>query len=117
MADPIRPDQQLVYLGRFLAGLRQRAGALLSDELIDSYRRKPEGPHSDALNRVLFLFGALSRYALYSPIPLEEFVIVTLPTAPGQMPVRVDTRVFRDEATARFALFMLNVEDLKKDVS
>jgi hypothetical protein len=115
MTDAIRPDQQLVYLGRFFAGLQQRVKATLTDDLIRSYAQNPSGPHSDALNRVLFLFGALSKYALYSPVPLREFVIVALPTAPGQLPRRVDERVFHDEAEARHALFLLNVADLNQE--
>src|SRR5450631_3630634 len=115
MADAIRPDQQLVYLGRFFAGLRQRVKALLTDDLINAYRKNPNGPHSDGLNRVLFLFAALSKYALYSPVPLKEYVIVALPTALGELPKQVDNRVFRDEPEARFALFMLNVSDLNRE--
>jgi hypothetical protein len=117
MSDEARADQQLVYLGRFLTGLRQRVKGLLSDELIDAYQRNPCGPHSDTLMRVLTYFGALSKYAIYSPVPLRDYIIVALPAEPGKLPQRIDGRVYHDEAEARCAMFLMNVADLNQEAS
>jgi hypothetical protein len=110
----VRTDQQLVYYDRFHKKLSLHVKDLITDELIEAYRRSPDGPHGDALMRVLVHFGSRYKYALYSPVPLREFVIVSLPTAPGEFPQRVDGRVFHNEKEARYAMFLLNVADLRQ---
>lgn len=110
----VRPDQQLVFHGRYWQQQRERVKALLTDELIESYRRHPQGPYSDALMRVLVHFGSGYKYALYAQVPLREYIIITLPATPGAMPERTDNRVFSDLNEARHALFLLNVADLRR---
>ncbi len=112
-----RPDQQLVYHARYQKQLGERIKALIDDELIEAHRRSPEGPYNDAMMRVLVYFGSRYKYALYSPVALREFVIVSLPTAPGALPQRVDDRVFHDQNAARHAMFLLNVADLRQGVA
>lgn len=109
-----RADQQLVYYDRYHKQLRQRVQALITDELIQAYRESPDGPHGDAMMRVLVYFGSRYKYAIYSPVALRQFVIVTLPTTPGALPQPVDDRVFHDEKEARYAMFLLNVADLRR---
>jgi hypothetical protein len=62
----------------------------------------------------LVYFGSLGTYALYSPVPLREFVIVRLPAVPGQFPEPVDAHVFHREDDARVAMFLLHVADLQR---
>lgn len=109
-----QPDRQLLYLERFQTGLRSRLREQLSDELVAQYRQNLTGPHSDALMRLLVYFGSLGAYALYSPVPLREFVILRLPGGPGLPPEPVDARVFDREDDARVAMFLLQVADLRR---
>lgn len=112
-ADTLPADRQLLCLQRFNALLEDELRALLTEDLIDEYRSKPLGRHSDALERVLNWIRKAPAYALYSRKPCREWQVIRLPVSPGKGPEAVDDIVYTDENEALHAVFLKHIERLK----
>lgn len=106
-------DRQLLCMQRFNARLREELLALISEDLIDEYRRKPLGRHSDALERVLNFIRKSPSFALYSRTPCREFQVIRLPVRPAHGPEPVDDIVYTDENEALHAVFMHHIALLR----
>ncbi|MGE0486657.1 MAG: hypothetical protein AB7Q81_21065 [Gammaproteobacteria bacterium] len=106
-------DRQLICLQRFNARLESELRALITEDLIDEYRRKPLGRHSDALERVLNWIRKAPAFALYSRVPCREWQVIRLPVRPEHGPEAVDDTVYTDENEALHAVFLRHVERLK----
>lgn len=110
--DPAAVDKQHQTYALFNAQLKAEMKALITPELIEEYRRKPLGRHSDALERVLNFFRRPAAYALYSPVAFREWRLIRLPIDPAAPPAPIDDTVYRSESEAYHALFLRNVNDL-----
>ena len=110
MSESLPADRQLIYLERFNQRLVAELRALVTEDLIEEYRRKPLGRHSDALERVLNFFRKAPAYGLYSRKPCREFQLIALPVVPGSEPQPIDDVVYTDENEAMHAVFMKHLE-------
>ena len=108
-------DRQLQVYALFNAHLVAEIRALITPALIEEHRRQPLGRQSDALSRVVNFFRHPPKYALYSPVPAREWVLVTVPIRPGQPPQPLDGKVYTSEAEALHAVFLRHVADLQAE--
>jgi branched-chain amino acid transport system permease protein len=106
-------DRQLICLQRFNTRLESELRTLITEDLIDEYRRQPLGRHSDALERVLNWIRKAPAFALYSRVPCREWQVIRLPVRPGAGPEPVDDAVYTDENEALHAVFLRHIERLK----
>lgn len=108
-------DKQAIVYEQFNAEMKRGIRALVTEDLIDEYRRQPLGRHSDALERVLNFFRRPPRYGLYARVPCREFQVIRVPIEPGAPPALVDGTVYTDESAAQHAVFLCHVADLMRD--
>ena len=108
-------DRQLLAHARFIARLQADLRRLVTEDLIEEYRRQPLGQHSDALERLLNLFRRQPSYALYSRTACREYQVIRLPITAGAPPAPVDDVVYTDQNTALHAVFTRHLEDLMRD--
>ncbi len=107
-------DKQAIVYEQFNEAMKQSIRALITEDLIDEYRRQPLGQHSDGLERVLNFFRRPPRYGLYARVACREFQVIRLPITPGAPPMLVDETVYTDESAAQHAVFLCHVADLMR---
>ncbi len=111
---PLPADRQAIVYQMFNEEMKRSIRALITEDLIDEYRRQPLGRHSDALERVLNFFRRPPRYGLYARVSCREFQVIRVPLTPGAPPDFVDETVYTDEAAAYHAVFLCHVADLMR---
>ena len=100
---------------RFNKHVRDNLKPLINDEMIEAHRRSPNGPHDDALSRVLNYFrraAVADKYAILAVRPFAEYRVVALTGRRGVPPRMVDDRVYPTEDAAMHAVFLKRVQDL-----
>lgn len=98
--------------------IRTRIRPLITDALIEEYRRNPHGEQSDELMRVLNYFRKASirgKYALLAVEPFRRFRIMELTGRRDQPPRPVSDTIYDNEADADFAVFMLRIADIQTE--
>ena len=111
----ILPDQESLAIAPFERELRAQLRLLVTEPLIQSYLAHPEGPHGDALQRLLTYFRrapVAGKYALLMEVPFKAYRIVKLSGRRGLPPVRVDDRVYTSQREAEKAVFLRRVQDM-----
>jgi branched-chain amino acid transport system permease protein len=113
-----KADAQAVCLARFDANMREALRPLVTDALIAEHRARPNGPHTDALSRVLnYLRRApvAGKYALYAEKPFAAYRIVVLTGRRGDPPRFADGIVHPSESEAAHAVFLRRIAELYPD--
>jgi branched-chain amino acid transport system permease protein len=108
-------DKQIIAFRRFNREVRERLKASINDAMIEAHRRRPNGPHDDALSRVLNYFrraAVTDKYAILAVKPFAEYRMVALSGQRGVPPRMIDDRVFPTEDEAMHAVFLKRVQDL-----
>lgn len=108
-------DRQHQVYALFNARVANEIRALITPELIAEHKRQPLGRQGDALTRVVNFFRHPPKYALYSPVPMREWVVIAVPIAPGAPPAPLDGTVYTSEADALHAVFLRHVADLQAE--
>lgn len=109
------PNKDLLFSERFDRRVQEEMKALVTDELIETFRRNPAGPHPDDLQRLLTYFrrGPIAgKYALLMVKPFAEYRIVALSGKRGAAPRLIDDRSYASPAEGQCAVFLKRVEDL-----
>lgn len=110
-----RGDRARLCVQQFDARLRQQLKGLINDDLIEEFRRRPTGPHSDPLQRVLHYFrraSAAGKYAIVAVKPFAEYRIVALSGRRGEPPRPVGNATYASPDEAYHAVFLKRVDDL-----
>ena len=116
MSNDTQPaDRQRIAHARFMETLKAELRRLVTEDLIEEYRRKPLGQHSDALERLLNLFRRAPSYALYSRTPCREYQVIRLPITAGAGPAPIEDTVYTDQNAALHAVFLRHVGDLMRE--
>lgn len=108
-------DAESAILKRWDGIIRHRIRALVSDAVIEEYRRDRAGPHSDALSRILNYFRRASirrKYALYTVEPFRRYRILSLSGIRGVPPAFLNDIEYTSRDEADFAVFTLRIRDL-----
>ncbi len=108
-------DKQIIAVRRFNKHVRDNLKLLINNEMIEAHRRSPNGPHDDALSRVLNYFrraAVADKYAILAVKPFAEYRLVALTGRRGVPPRMVDDRVYPTEDAAMHAVFLKRVQDL-----
>lgn len=88
--------------------------SVLSDELIEEYRHKPEGLHSEPLMRLLHWCRTRPLNEQYAVLQAAEggYRVVRLSGQPRVAPAPVDTASYATVREARHAVFLSHIKDL-----
>ena len=111
---PLPADRQQLAYARFIEKLTADLRRLVTEDLIEEYRRKPLGQHSNNLERVLNLFRRTPSYALYSRTPCREYQVIRIPITAGAPPTPIDDVVYTDQNAALHAVFVHHLTDLMR---
>ncbi len=109
------PDQEPLCIAPFELELKARLRELITEPLIQSYLERPEGPHSDAVQRILTYFRrapVAGKYALLMEQPFKAYRVITLSGQRGVPPTLADERVFPSQTEAEKAVFLRRLRDL-----
>ncbi len=113
--DPTIYDRTPVCLSRFDSHMARAIRPLITSALITEHQRKPNGPHSDDLARVLNYFRrapATGKYALYADQPFATYRILVLTGKRGELPRFLDDVVYDSEEAAAHAVFLHRIAGL-----
>lgn len=108
-------DKQEIALRRFDKRSRDYLKSLVTDAVIEEHRRKPQGQHSPALDRLLNYFrraGIVDKYAVLCVKPFAEYRLIALSGRRGVPPRLVDDRSYATPDEAYHAVFVKRVQDL-----
>lgn len=108
-------DRARLCVQQFDARLRERLKTLITDDLIDEFRRAPTGPHGDALSRVLHYFrraSASGKFAIVAVKPFAEYRLVALSGRRGEPPKPVGNATYGSPDEAYHAVFLKRIDDL-----
>lgn len=88
--------------------------SLITDALISEHQRRPNGPHSESLARVLNFFrraSVVGKYSLYADRPFAAYRVIVLTGVRGQTPRFVEDKVYPSEEAAAHAVFLRRVAE------
>lgn len=109
-------DRQPEIYERFERNARTRIRPFLTPEVIAEHKRNPEGPHSDALQRVLRVMRrapVAGKYVIVAVRPWQEYRIGVLTGVRGEAPTVLDDGPYGSEEDAMHTVFLKRVEDLQ----
>ena len=108
-------DKKLIAHRRFDKRTRDALKALVSPEVIEEHRLRPQGQHSEALMRLLQYFRSASlvdKYALLAEEPFKRYRLIALSGLRGVPPRQVDDKVYGTLHEAYHAAFLKRCQDL-----
>ncbi len=108
-------DKQLIAFRRYDKRSRDYLKTLVSDDIIAEHRRKPQGQHSPALDRLLNYFrraSGIDKYAVLCIKPFAQYRLVALSGKRGVPPRMVDDQMYASPDEAYHAVFVKRVQDL-----
>jgi branched-chain amino acid transport system permease protein len=108
-------DKQLIAFRRYDKRSRDYLKTLVSDDIIAEHRRKPQGQHSPALDRLLNYFrraSVIDKYAVLCIKPFAQYRLVALSGKRGVPPRMVDDQMYASPDEAYHAVFVKRVQDL-----
>jgi branched-chain amino acid transport system permease protein len=108
-------DKQLIAHRRFDKRTRDALKPLVTPEVIEEHRQRPQGQHGDALMRLLQYFRTAAledKYALLAEQPFARYRIVALSGVRGVPPRQVDDKVYATLDEAYHAVFLKRCQDL-----
>jgi branched-chain amino acid transport system permease protein len=108
-------DKQTIALRRFNRHVRETLKPLITEQLIAAHRERPNGPHDDALSRVLNYFrraSVIDKYAILAVRPFAEYRLIALSGQRGVPPRLLDEQSYPSEDAAMHAVFLKRVQDL-----
>lgn len=111
-------DRDVVFRAHFDRMQRRFLVTLVSDEIIEEHRRKPQGQHSEPLERLLHYFRdqpLAGRLAVLRERETGSFRIVALSGVRGVAPRPVGEQRFATVEEAYHGIFMKRIEELMED--
>jgi branched-chain amino acid transport system permease protein len=109
------PNKDLVYFRRFDKLQREYLKTLITPELIEEFKQKPVGQHSEALERLLNYFRRQPQNDKYAVMVVEQFKayrIVALSGQRGVAPRLVEDKIYPSIEEAYKGVFLRRVQDL-----
>ncbi|MEE3287888.1 MAG: branched-chain amino acid ABC transporter permease [Pseudomonadota bacterium] len=113
-ATEIQDKDQLAFR-RYDKNQRDFLKTLVTDEVIEEFKKKPLGQHSEALERLLTYFRRqpmVDKYAIQCVEPFKAYQIVALSGLPGVAPRLVEDEVYTSREDAYVGVFTRRVQDL-----
>jgi branched-chain amino acid transport system permease protein len=113
-ATEIQDKDQLAFR-RYDKNQRDFLKTLISDEIIEEFKNKPMGQHSEALERLLTYFRRqpmVDKYAVKCLKPFKEYQVVALSGKAGVAPRVVEDTIYESQEDAYVGVFMRRVQDL-----
>ncbi len=108
-------NKDQIYFRRFDKMQRDFLKTLVSDEVIEEFRRKPLGQHSEALERLLNYFRRQpqnDKYAVMAVEPFKAYRIVALSGHRGVAPRLVEDKIYPSAEEAYQGVFRRRIQDL-----
>jgi branched-chain amino acid transport system permease protein len=109
------PNKDEVYFRRFDKMQREYLKSIISPELIEEFKSKPVGQHSEALERLLNYFRRQPQNDKYAVMVVEQFKayrIVALSGVRGVAPRLVEDKIYPSIEEAYKGVFQRRVQDL-----
>jgi branched-chain amino acid transport system permease protein len=108
-------DKDQIYFRRFDKMQREYLKTLITPQLIDEFKQKPLGQHSEALERLLNYFRRQPQIDKYAVMAVEQFKayrIVALSGHRGVPPRLVEDKVYASILEAYHGVFLRRIQDL-----
>jgi branched-chain amino acid transport system permease protein len=108
-------DKDHIYFRRFDKLQRDYLKSLVSPRLIEEFKNRPVGQHSEALERLLNYFRRQPQNDKYAVMVVEQFKayrIVALSGHRGVAPRLVEDKVYPSVAEALHGVFLRRIQDL-----
>ena len=108
-------DRGIVYRDYFLAKQREYLRTLVCDEVIEEYKCKPLGQHSEPLERLLIYFRRLpleGQFAVKRDTTTNTFRIIALSGQRGAPPTDVGEESYTSIEAAYHGVFLKHIENL-----
>lgn len=108
-------DKQIIAHRRFDKRTRDHLKTLVTPEVIEEHRQRPQGQHSEALMRLLNHFRTASlvdKYALLAEQPFKRYRVIALSGVRGVPPRMVDDKTYDQLDEAYHAVFLKRCQDL-----
>lgn len=109
------PNKDEVYFRRFDKLQREYLKTIISPELIEEFKARPTGQHSEALERLLNYFRRQPQNDKYAVMVVEQFKayrIVALSGVRGVAPRLVEDKIYPSIEEAYKGVFLRRVQDL-----
>jgi len=109
------PDRDIVARQHFDAKQTEYLQTLVCDDVIDEYRQKPLGQHSEPLERLLHHFRRMpmaDKYAVKRDSSTSRFSIVMLSGVRGTPPRAIEGSDYATVEDAYHGIFLLQIKDL-----
>ncbi|MEZ5922942.1 MAG: branched-chain amino acid ABC transporter permease [Hyphomicrobiaceae bacterium] len=109
------PNKDEVYFRRFDKNQREYLKTLITPELIEEFKQRPVGQHSEALERLLNYFRRQPQNDKYAVMVVEQFKayrIVALSGVRGVAPRLVEDKIYPSIEEAYKGVFLRRVQDL-----
>jgi branched-chain amino acid transport system permease protein len=108
-------DKDHVYFRRFDKLQREYLKTLITPQVIEEFKNKPLGQHSEALERVLNYFRRQPQNDKYAVMVIEQFKayrIVALSGQRGVAPRLVEDKIYPSIVEAYHGVFLRRIQDL-----
>ena len=113
-ATEVRDKDELAFR-RYDKNQRDFLKTLVSDEVIEEFKNKPLGQHSEALERLLTYFRRqpmVDKYAIKCVEPFKAYQIVALSGISGVPPRLVEDKIYSSREDAWVGVFTRRIQDL-----
>jgi len=113
-ATEVRDKDELAFR-RYDKNQRDFLKTLVSDEVIEEFKNKPLGQHSEALERLLTYFRRqpmVDKYAIKCVEPFKAYQVVALSGIPGVAPRLVEDKIYSSREDAWVGVFTRRIQDL-----
>ncbi|MEC9328990.1 MAG: branched-chain amino acid ABC transporter permease [Pseudomonadota bacterium] len=113
-ATEVRDKDELAFR-RYDKNQRDFLKTLVTDEVIEEFKNKPLGQHSEALERLLTYFRRqpmVDKYAIKCVEPFKAYQIVALSGIPGVAPRLVEDKIYASQEDAYVGVFTRRIQDL-----
>ena len=108
-------DKDALAFRRYDKNQRDFLKTLVTDEVIEEFKNKPLGQHSEALERLLTYFRRqpmVDKYAIKCVEPFKAYQIVALSGIPGVAPRLVEDKIYASQEDAYVGVFTRRIQDL-----
>ena len=108
-------DKDHVYFRRFDKLQREYLKTLITPQLVEEFKNRPLGQHSEALERVLNYFRRQPQNDKYAVMVVEQFKayrIVALSGQRGVAPRLVEDKIYPSIVEAYHGVFLRRIQDL-----